>query len=138
MKELTKYYHAALGSHPKSTLIATAKARYLKSFPVFAQERIVKFIKIEEATEAGHSRKTPAGTRSTTTQSKRGRPPTAKEIYAKERQADMLYAMTVPTQESSNKKTNRVFMVVMGSFKAEWATCVYQIRTVLILHSMLF
>ena len=77
-EELTKYYHAALGSHPKSTLIAAAKAGYLKGFPGFTQERISKFIKIEEATEAGHLRKTPTGTRSTTTQSKGGRPHTIK------------------------------------------------------------
>ena len=77
-KDLTKYYHTALESHPKSTLVAAVKAGYLKSFPGFTQERISKFIKIEEATEAGHLRKTPAGTRSTTTQSKGGRPHTIK------------------------------------------------------------
>ena len=112
-EELTKYYHASLGSHPKSTLIAAAKAGYLKGFPGFTQERISKFIKIEDATEAGHLRKTPAGTRSTTTKSKRGRPSTAKETHAAERQAAMTDAMTVPLQEPSNKKTNLVFMTVM-------------------------
>ena len=28
-RELIKYYHAALGSHPKTTLMAAAKAGYL-------------------------------------------------------------------------------------------------------------
>ena len=93
-------------------LIATAKAGYLKGFSGFTQERISKFIKTEEATEAGHLRKTPAGMRSTTTQSKRGRSPTAKETHVKERQAAMLDAMTVPAQEPSNKKTNLVYMTV--------------------------
>ena len=32
-EKLTKYYHAVLGSHPKSTMIAAAKAGYLKGFP---------------------------------------------------------------------------------------------------------
>ena len=109
-EELTKFYHAALDSHPKSTLIGAAKAGYLKGFPEFTQERISKFIKIEEATEAGHLRKTPAGTRSTTTQSKRGRPSTAKGTHAEERQAAAVDAMTVPTQEPSNKKTNLVYI----------------------------
>ena len=111
-EELTKFYHAALDSHPKSTLIGAAKAGYLKGFPEFTQERISKFIKIEEATEAGHLRKTPASTRSTTTQSKRGRPPTAKETHVEERQAAMIDAMTVPKQEPSNKKNNLVYMTV--------------------------
>ena len=88
------------------------KAGYLKGFPGFTQERISKFIKIEEATEAGHLRKTPTGTRSTTTQSKRGRPRTTKEIHTEERQAAMLDAMTVPTKEPRNKRTNLVFMTM--------------------------
>ena len=37
-EELTKYYHAALGSHPKSSLITEAKAGYLKGFPGLTQE----------------------------------------------------------------------------------------------------
>ena len=111
-EELTKYYHAALRSHPKNTLIAAAKTGYLKGFQGFTQERISKFIKIEEGTEAGHLRKTPAGTRSTTTQSKHGRPRTTKEIHTKERQAAMSDAMAVPTKEPSNKKTNLVFVAV--------------------------
>ena len=43
-KELTKFYHATLGSHPKSSLIAAAKAGYLKGFLGFTQERIHKQI----------------------------------------------------------------------------------------------
>ena len=94
-------------------MIAAAKAGYLKGFPGPTQERIRKYIKIEDATEAGHLRKTPAGARSTTTKSKRGRPPTAKETHALERHDAMLDAMTVPEQGPSNKKTNIVFMTVM-------------------------
>ncbi len=116
-EELTKYYHTALGSHPKSTLIAAAKAGYLKGFPGFTQERIRKFIRIEDATETGHLSKTPAGVRSTTTKSNLGRPSTAKEIHAVERHDAMLDAMTVPIQEPINKKTNLVFMTVM---LADW------------------
>ena len=84
----------------------------MRGFQGFTQERISKFIKIEEATETGHLRKTPAGTRSTTAQSKRGRPPAAKATHAKERQATMVDAMTVPKQEPSNKKINLVYMTV--------------------------
>ena len=84
----------------------------MRGFQGFTQERISKFIKIEEATEAGHLRKMPAGMRSTTTQSKRGRPPTAKETHTEERQAAMVDAMTVPTQEPINKKTNLVYVTV--------------------------
>ena len=101
-----------MGSHPKSTLIAAAKARYLRGLPGFTQDRINKFIKTEEATEAGHLRKTPVGTRSTKTQSKPARPPTAKETHAEERQTAMVDAMTAPKQEPSNKKTNLVYMTV--------------------------
>ena len=80
-------------------------------FRIYAK-MISKIIKIEETTEAGHLRKTPAGTRSTMTQSKRGRPPAAKETHAEERQAAMVDAITVPKQEPSNKKTNLVYMTV--------------------------
>ena len=57
-------------------------------------------------------RKTPAGTRSTTTQSKRRRSSTAKDTHAEEKQAAMVDAMTVPKQKQSNKKTNLVYMTV--------------------------
>ena len=43
VEKLTKFYHAALGLHPKSTLIAAAKVRHLKGFPGLTQERISKF-----------------------------------------------------------------------------------------------
>ena len=41
-EELTKYYYAALGFHPKSTLIVAAKDGHLKDFPGYTQERISK------------------------------------------------------------------------------------------------
>ena len=54
MRELVLYLHACLCSHPKSTLIAAAKAGYLKGFPGLTADAISKYIKIEHATEAGH------------------------------------------------------------------------------------
>ena len=65
-EELIKYLHASLCSPPKTTLIAAAKAGYLLGFPALTAEAISKYIKIEEATEAGHMRAAPSGTRSTT------------------------------------------------------------------------
>ena len=61
-EELIKYYHASLCYHTKTTLIAAAKAGYLRGFPALTAEAIGKFIKIDEATEAGHMRATPRGT----------------------------------------------------------------------------
>ena len=53
-EQLTKYYHASFGSHPKSTLIAAAKKGFLRGCPGFDAAAISKFIGIEEATEMGH------------------------------------------------------------------------------------
>ena len=55
-EQLTKYYHASLGSHPKSTLIAAANKGYLRGCPGFTAKAISKYIGIEEVTEMGHMR----------------------------------------------------------------------------------
>ena len=94
--ELIKYYHVSLCSHPKSTLIAAAKAGYLRGFPELTAEAIGKFIKTEEATEAGHMRATPKGVRSTTTQTRRGRPPKNVQDRTEERIAAMEDSMLIP------------------------------------------
>ena len=48
-EQLIKYYHASLGSHPKTTLIAAANAGYLKGCPCLTSSAISKFIAIEDA-----------------------------------------------------------------------------------------
>ena len=68
-QQLILYYHAALGSHPKRTLAAAAKAGYLRGFPGLTAEAINKFVGVETATEMGHMRQLPSGTRSTTKRS---------------------------------------------------------------------
>ena len=52
--QLIKYYHARIGSCPKKTLAASARARYLKGCPGLTQEVMNKFISIEDYTEMGH------------------------------------------------------------------------------------
>ena len=71
-QHLIKYYHAALGSHPKQKLAAAAKKGYLKGLPRLATEAINKFIGIEDATERGYMRELPSGTRFTAKQTNRG------------------------------------------------------------------
>ena len=70
-KQLIKYYHASLGSHPKRTLAAAIKRGYLKGFKGLTAERVNAHIGVEYATEAGHMRAFPKGVRSTTSTSKR-------------------------------------------------------------------
>ena len=41
-QQLIKYYHASLGSHPKTTLITAAKAGYLKGCPGLTAKAISK------------------------------------------------------------------------------------------------
>ena len=72
-EQLTKYYQASLGSHPKSTLIAAAKTGYLQGCPGFTVSAVSKVIAIEETTEAGHMRQLPKGTRSTSSTANRGK-----------------------------------------------------------------
>ena len=108
--QLIKYYHASLGSHPKRTLAAAARAGYLQGCPGLTQDAINKFIDVEEATEMGHMRAAPAGVRSTTSVSKRGR--SRKEIHSQERKEASNDATDTPTQEPGNVKTRLVFMTV--------------------------
>jgi len=110
--QLIKYYHRSLGSHPKTTLMAAAKAGYLKGLPGLTAEAIGKFIKIEEATEAGHMRQMPRGTRSTSRPTNRGRPSTKGEILAEERAEAIEDAITIPQQEPNNAKTMLVYFTV--------------------------
>ena len=91
-QQLIKYYHAALGSHPKRTLVAAAKKGYLKGLPGLTTEAINKFIGVEDAIVMGHMRESPNGTRSTTKHTNRGRP--ALDIL--ERDAATEDAVTVP------------------------------------------
>ena len=105
-EQLVKYFHASFGSHVKSTLSSAARAGYLQGCPGFTQESINKYIMVEDATEMGHMTKSPAGARSTTTQSKRGR----KSAFHLEQQAAANDAMALPEQEPGNKKTHLVFM----------------------------
>ena len=69
-KQLMKYYHASLVSHPKRTLVAAIKRGYLKGFKGLTAERVNTHIGVEYATEAGHMRALPkGGVRSTTSKS---------------------------------------------------------------------
>ena len=71
-KQLTKYYHARLGSHPKRTPVAAIKRGYLKRFKGLTAERVNAHIGVDYITEAGHMRTLPKGVRSTTSKSNRG------------------------------------------------------------------
>ena len=81
-----------MGSHPKRTLAAVAKKGYLRELPGLSADAINKFIGVEDATEMGHMRELPDGTRSTTKQTSRGRP--ALDIL--ERDAAAQDAMAIP------------------------------------------
>ena len=109
-EQLIKYYHSSLCSHPKSTLMAAARAGYLQGCKGLTAEAIGKYIGVEDATEAGHMRKAPAGARSTTKPTRRGRPSIAQQEHAKERAAAALDAITVPAQEPDNQATHAVYM----------------------------
>ena len=65
-QQLMKYYHASLGSHTKHTLYTAAKAGYLQGCSGPTPEAINKYVTVEDATEMGHMRATPAGKQSTT------------------------------------------------------------------------
>lgn len=109
-EQLTKYYHSSLGSHVKSTLQSAARAGYLQGCPGFDLDAINKHIAVEDATEMGHMTKTPAGVRSTTTASNRGK--TAKQTHHLERLEAADESQSLPAQEPGNKKTRKVFMTV--------------------------
>ena len=53
-EQLTKYYHSALESHPKITLIEAANSKYLRGCKVLDATAIRKYIDVLEATEMGH------------------------------------------------------------------------------------
>ena len=107
-EQLIKYFHASFGSHVKQTLAFAAKEGYLKGCPGFTAEAINRYISVEDATEMGHMQKAPAGVRSTTTTSNRGR--TQKEKHSLERFEAAEDTTTMPEQELGNKKTKYVFM----------------------------
>ena len=71
-QQLIKYFHAALGLHTKATLVAAAKANYLRGCPGLTADDINKFINIEIATEMGHMKQKQKGVKSTTAKSNRG------------------------------------------------------------------
>ena len=95
-KQLMKYYHASLGSHPKRTLVAAIKHGYLKEFKGLTAEQVNTHIGVEYATEAGHMQAFPKGVRSTTTTSKRGR--SKKSQLDTERDAAADDASALPVQ----------------------------------------
>ena len=109
-EQLIKYYHASLGSHPKTTLIESAKKGYLEGCPGMDAQAIRKFIEVEESTEMGHMKQTQQGTKSTTMKSRRGRPA---NITQKSNRTDAMNdAISVPTQEHKKQKTYMLFMSV--------------------------
>ena len=73
-------------------------------------QAISKFIGVEEATDMGHMKQTQQGIKSTTIKSRCGRP--ANITQQSDRTDAMHDAISVPTQEPTNKKTNMVFMSV--------------------------
>ena len=101
-EELIKYLHASLCSHPKTILIAAAKAGYVRGFPALTAESIARYIRINEATEAGHMRAKARGTESTTTKSARGRPKLNRNEEEEERFQAMRDVTMVPQQEPEN------------------------------------
>ena len=68
-EQLIQYYHASLGSHPKTTLIAAADAGYLRGCPGLDATSIRKHIDIKVATEMGHMKQKQKGVLSTKTRS---------------------------------------------------------------------
>ena len=106
--QLLQYYHASLGSHPKRVLAAAAKAGYLQGCPGLTAEAINKFIGVEDATEMGHMQQQPAGSRSTTKATKRGRP----ALFTLERDAVAHDSTATLEQEPNNTRTKKVFMTV--------------------------
>ena len=107
-EQLLRYYHASLASHPKRVLAAADKAGYLQGCPGLTAEAINKFIDVEDATEMGHMRQQPAGTRSTTKTTKRGPP----AMHTLKRDAAAQDATATPEQEPRNARTKKVFMTV--------------------------
>ena len=108
--QLIKYYHASLGYHPKTTLIAAANAGYLKGCPGLTASAIRKFIAIKDATEMGHMKQLQQGVRSTSTKSRRGRPAALTQQLT--RDATTMDAISTPPEEPGNSKTRLFSMAV--------------------------
>ena len=53
-EQMIRYYHARLGLHPKTTLIAAEKSGYLQGLPGLEAKAIRKCIAVEDTTEMGH------------------------------------------------------------------------------------
>ena len=116
-EQVARYFHASLGSHPKSTLVAAAKAGYLRGCPGFDAATISKYIDVDDATEMGHMKQTQQGARSTSTTSNRGRPKkatqqTEQELALRKMERDLAAddSESTPTQEPGNQRTNHVYM----------------------------
>ena len=90
--------------------MAAAKAGYLNGFPGLTVEAIRKYVEVEDATAAGHMRATPAGARSSTKPSARGRPKSKSDAEVEDRTAAMMDALKIPEKEPENAKTKLVFM----------------------------
>ena len=107
---MIKYYHASLGLHTKTTLIAAAKSGYLRECPGLEAKAISKYIAVEDTAEMGHMKHIPKGVKSTTTKSRRGRP--AKLMQPSELTEAIEDSTSTPTQEPSNDKIHLVFISV--------------------------
>jgi len=92
--EMTRYWHATLAYHPKSTITWAIGKGYLRGCPGLTTKRVNKYIKVEAATEKGHLRQVKQGTRSTKVK---------KEEVVKEE------STIIPPQEPNNEKTHEVF-----------------------------
>ena len=108
-EQLIEYYHASLCSHPKLTLIAAAKRRFLRGFKGLNEQSIRKYIGIEDATGIGHMKQREKGVRSTTLRSSRGRKP---QLPSAKQQPE---AAQLPEQAPGNEKTHEVAMSVMST-----------------------
>ena len=109
-QQLIKYYHASLGSHRKRTLIEAVNAGYLKGCPGLTAAEISKYVAVEDATEMGHLKQKQQGTKSTTNNSRRGRP--SRQTQQSDTASAISNEISVPTQDPDNNKTHLVFMSV--------------------------
>ena len=106
-KQLTRFFHACLGSHPQATLLAAVKARYPRGCPGLSEKSMRKYINAKPATEIVHMKMVQAVRCSTTAKNNRGKKPLQP---LNQRAPDMLDAVNVPDQEPDNKKTHYIFM----------------------------
>lgn len=66
-EQLTKYFNAGLGSHPKTMLVAAEIEGFIRGFLGLTAKRISKHLGVEFSREAGHMRILPKSVRSATT-----------------------------------------------------------------------